>query len=249
MKWGDVLVKKWTFPHKMKQNWIKLCFVIYDSNHTHTHPFNGLFPGLPRWAGTRKAKPIWILLEQETVSGSGFSWATCKSAPCSWQITMPASHRSVFYRPDVVCLAHSLFRCFRCLWVFVWDQTLHFQVTNCVTSWQWFVQGWCYRLASPYQQILDPVMFLECMLLAPSLLFSVSCYFWLPVVCYFYALLFFQGDENDPFPKKAIESLVRKLKEKRDELDGLILAVTTHGEQASKCVTIPRTLDGRLQVW
>jgi len=37
-----------------------------------------------RWAGTRKVKPIWILLKQETVSG--ISWATCKSAPCSRQI-------------------------------------------------------------------------------------------------------------------------------------------------------------------
>ena len=39
-----------------------------------------LFPGLLRWAGTRKAKPIWILLKQETVSGSGISWEICKSA-------------------------------------------------------------------------------------------------------------------------------------------------------------------------
>ena len=42
---------------------------------------------------------------------------------------------------------------------------------------------------------------------------------------------------------------MRKLKEKRDELDSLIVSVTTHGEQVSKCVTIPRTLDGRLQVY
>ena len=34
-----------------------------------------LFPGLPGWAGTRKVKQIWILLQQETVSGSGISWA------------------------------------------------------------------------------------------------------------------------------------------------------------------------------
>ena len=43
--------------------------------HTHTHPFNGPFPGLPGWAGTRKVKPIWILLKQEIVSDSGISWA------------------------------------------------------------------------------------------------------------------------------------------------------------------------------
>jgi len=33
--------------------------------------------GLPRWAGTRKVKPIWILLKQELVSGSGINWAIC----------------------------------------------------------------------------------------------------------------------------------------------------------------------------
>jgi len=54
--------------------------------------------GLPRWAGTRKVKPIWIFnLEQEIVSGSGISWALCKSAPRSRQITTPAPHYSVFY--------------------------------------------------------------------------------------------------------------------------------------------------------
>jgi len=39
-----------------------------------------LCPELPVWAGTRKIKPTWILLKQETVSGSGISWAICKSA-------------------------------------------------------------------------------------------------------------------------------------------------------------------------
>ena len=69
---------------------------------THTHPFNGPFPGLPRWAGTRKVKPIWILLKQETVSGSGIRWAICKSAPRSTQITTPPPHHSVFYRLDAL---------------------------------------------------------------------------------------------------------------------------------------------------
>ena len=35
-------------------------------------------------------------MKQETVSGSGISWAICKSAPRSRQITMPAPHYSVF---------------------------------------------------------------------------------------------------------------------------------------------------------
>ena len=71
---------------------------------THTHArLTALFPGLLGWAGTRKVKPIWILLKQETVSGSGISWATCKSASRSRQITMPVPHHSkVFYRPDAL---------------------------------------------------------------------------------------------------------------------------------------------------
>ena len=69
--------------------------------HTHTR-LTALCPGLPGWAGTRKIKPVWILLEQETVSGSGISWTTCKSALHSEQITTPAPHHSVFYRPDTL---------------------------------------------------------------------------------------------------------------------------------------------------
>ena len=42
---------------------------------------------------------------QETVSGSGFSWAICKSAPHSRQTTTPAPHHSVFYRPDALLAA------------------------------------------------------------------------------------------------------------------------------------------------
>ena len=68
----------------------------------HYTRLTALCPGLPGWAGTRKVKAIWILLKQETVSGSGISWAICKSAPSSRQITTPAPHHSVFYRPDAL---------------------------------------------------------------------------------------------------------------------------------------------------
>ena len=36
------------------------------------------------------------------MSGSGISWAICKSASRSRQITMSAPHHSVFYRPDAL---------------------------------------------------------------------------------------------------------------------------------------------------
>jgi len=64
-----------------------------------------LCPGPSRWAGTRKIKTIRILLKQETVSGSGISWAICKSAHRSRQIQTPAPHHSVFYRPDALSAA------------------------------------------------------------------------------------------------------------------------------------------------
>ena len=71
--------------------------------HTHTHArLMALYPGLPRWAGTRKVKPVWISLKQEIVSGSGIVRDICKSAPRSRQVTTPAPRRSVFYRPDAV---------------------------------------------------------------------------------------------------------------------------------------------------
>ena len=82
------MLTKWSLP--------KFACHMLLAYSTHTHTCTALCPGLPTWAGTRKAKLIWILLKQETVSGSGISWAICKSAPHSRQITTPAPHRSVF---------------------------------------------------------------------------------------------------------------------------------------------------------
>jgi len=79
-------------PHK---NNVQRIPTFSSITSTHTHLMT-LCPGLPGRASTRKVKPIWILQKQETVSGSGISWARCKSTPCSRQITTPAPHCSVF---------------------------------------------------------------------------------------------------------------------------------------------------------
>ena len=67
----------------------------HTHTHTHTHPFSGPLSGTTQVSRYQRGKPVWILLKQETVSGSGISWAICKSAPRSRQITMPATHHSV----------------------------------------------------------------------------------------------------------------------------------------------------------
>jgi len=61
--------------------------------HTHKHPFNGPFSGTTRVSQYQKGNTNLDFTE-ETVSGSGISWA--KSAPYSRQTTTPAPHHSVF---------------------------------------------------------------------------------------------------------------------------------------------------------
>jgi hypothetical protein len=55
-----------------------------------------------------------------------------------------------------------------------------------------------------------------------------------------------QGDEEEKWAEKAVDSLVKKLKKKKGALEDLERALSCPGEP-SKCVTIPRSLDGRLQ--
>ena len=64
-------------------------------HHTHTHLFNGPFSGTTQVGRYQKGKTNLDLLKQKAVSGNGISWAICKSAPCSRQITTPAPHHSV----------------------------------------------------------------------------------------------------------------------------------------------------------
>ncbi|KAL8575602.1 hypothetical protein ACOMHN_028623 [Nucella lapillus] len=56
-----------------------------------------------------------------------------------------------------------------------------------------------------------------------------------------------QGDEEEKWAEKAVDSLVKKLKKKKGVLEDLEKALSCPG-QVTKCVTIPRSLDGRLQV-
>ena len=56
-----------------------------------------------------------------------------------------------------------------------------------------------------------------------------------------------QGDEDEKWAEKAIDSLVKKLKKQKGSLEELEKALS-QPNTPTKCVTIPRSLDGRLQV-
>ena len=95
----------WASTRKVKPVWISLLFLSPNqqcqSTHTHTYPFNGPFSGTTQVSWYQKGKTNLDFTEaRDSVSGSGISWAICKSAPRSRQITTPAPHHSVFYRPD-----------------------------------------------------------------------------------------------------------------------------------------------------
>ena len=83
-------------PNQQRQS-TEGMFLLY----THTR-LTALYSRTTQVSRYQKGKPIWILLKQETVSGSCISRAICKSAPCSRQIATPAPHHSVFYRPDAL---------------------------------------------------------------------------------------------------------------------------------------------------
>ena len=75
-----------------------LCYVA----HTHTHPFNGPFSGTTQVSRYQKGKTNLDFTEERDSEWQWYQLDICKSAPCSRQITMPAPHHSIFYRPDAL---------------------------------------------------------------------------------------------------------------------------------------------------
>jgi len=69
------------------------------NTNTHAHPFNGPFPGQPRFYQQGKTK-----LDFTETRDSEWQWHQLGSMPVctSLQTTMPAPHHSVFYRLDAL---------------------------------------------------------------------------------------------------------------------------------------------------
>ena len=78
--------------------YVSLSVSVHSLPHTHTHLFNGPFSGTTRVSRYEKGKTnLDFTGARETVSGSGISWAICKSASRCRQITMPVPHHSSFF--------------------------------------------------------------------------------------------------------------------------------------------------------
>ena len=74
--WHVNMQEKQLFQSARARTHARMHARMHAHTHTHTHTHThmhirlmALCPGLRKWAGTRKVKPIWILLKQETVSG------------------------------------------------------------------------------------------------------------------------------------------------------------------------------------
>ena len=86
---------KWGHPHWGHQMHVgRLKSATFDTQLRYIHPFYSPLDFVQDYLGEPIPEPIWILLKQKTVSGSGISLAICKFAPCPRQITMPAPHHS-----------------------------------------------------------------------------------------------------------------------------------------------------------
>jgi len=71
-------------------------FTLRSTTTRKHHPFNGPWSRTTQVRWHQKGKTNLDLLEQETVSGSGISWAICKSVPRPRQITTPTPTTQTF---------------------------------------------------------------------------------------------------------------------------------------------------------
>ena len=87
--------------HSTTMSPVRFCTITNTTwpSHSHTHPFNGPLSGTSRVSQYKKGKTNQDFTEAR---GSGISWAICKSAPRSIQITTPAPHHSAFCRQDAL---------------------------------------------------------------------------------------------------------------------------------------------------
>jgi len=70
--------------------------------HTHTHPFNGHFSGTTRVGWYQKGKTNLDFTEARDCDWQWHQVGHMQVCTSSRQITMPAPHHSVFYRPDAL---------------------------------------------------------------------------------------------------------------------------------------------------
>jgi len=82
------------FSTYFEENKLLHCHILSKKNDLHRYAVQS---EIGKKTVKYRASKIWILLEQETVSGSGICWAVCKSATRSRQITTPALHYSSFF--------------------------------------------------------------------------------------------------------------------------------------------------------
>ena len=78
------------------------CTTINTHTRLHTHPFNGPFSRTTRVGRYQKGKTNLDFTEARDSEWQWHQLGLCKSAPHSRQITTPAAHHSVFYRPDAL---------------------------------------------------------------------------------------------------------------------------------------------------
>ena len=107
--------------------------------HTHTHLFNGPLSGTTPVSQYQKGKTNLDFTEARDSEWHGIiSWAICKSAPRSRQITMPVPHHSLFYRPDALLPPNQQRQSTKGnLWnlkMYTWDIS-NTELTACTKNW------------------------------------------------------------------------------------------------------------------